>query len=221
MNKIKHSIILMRLTAGVFCSFLTTTQVQASEVSYNVQNSDTIFVPGTFDEMYQQVKPNVVKTLVDNQKQQSKVVSYYMDKTLPQGFKDDASNGMLSWNQAAGFEFVPVSSKDDANIVFSGTSTDGNLGKYIEHADGVTQVVKHHADKGHDIIDQAVIKVNFDQLTKDESTITGTRIYEHEIGHALGLQHHIDSSTDSIMADSAGWVDITSNDVAAINQMYK
>lgn len=118
----------------------------------------------------------------------------YVDLSNPT-LRAAATKAIDQWNQTGAFTFRPVQNKADANIVV----TDATTG-YLLHAD---------------------VQLNAGYLLNANYGYSPQRIVntaEHELGHAIGLQH---TNATSVMQPAGSFYPIQPADVEAVKQLYQ
>lgn len=115
------------------------------------------------------------------------------------------------WNQTGAFTFHQTKSKADADVVVTAIS---------EHKNGAAGLTttKMNATTGYII--HADVQLNAEYLLSPAYGYTQDRIIntaEHELGHAIGLQH---SSAVSVMQPAGSYYSIQPQDVENVKRLY-
>lgn len=117
---------------------------------------------------------------------------------------------MSQWNRTGAFKFQPVDKEDNAQIVVKAmNSNDAAAGKTQTITAAMTGQITH-----------ATVFLNAYYLMNPAYGYSEQRIVntaEHELGHAIGLNH---SNHVSVMQPAGSFYTIQPSDVAKINQLY-
>lgn len=184
-----------------------TTSATATATKSDTDN-DTATTNNT--QSYQNVSTS---DITQNEHFDTNTIPYYLTPGLAVGVQKDIRAAALNWNMNTKVNLYETKAKDTALIVFTnnGTSSkqNGLTTNTVNKSKGYTEVVSSKIDLSKNSIPQSTV-----------STM-GTRVAEHEIGHALGLKDTYSDANSSVMWYKTPKTDITAKDIAAINQYYK
>lgn len=125
------------------------------------------------------------------------------------------------WNQTGSFKLIPTNNPQ-ANIICQDQDLSKNTkddGQYITKRLGITYTnSKVDQNNGIKILTHADVNLdNTDLLKENDQYIT--RVAEHELGHAIGLDHTSEDA-HSIMKPYNPDRDITDQDVQSVKSIY-
>ncbi len=135
----------------------------------------------------------------------------YIDLSNPT-LRAATTKAIDQWNQTGAFTFRPVQNKTDANIVITAVDRQQN------GAAGLTNT-KTDATTGYLL--HADVQLNAGYLLNTNYGYSPQRIVntaEHELGHAIGLQH---TNATSVMQPAGSFYPIQSTDVEAVKRLYQ
>lgn len=119
---------------------------------------------------------------------------------------------MNSWNKTGAFTFKETTNKNEANIVVQQVEDD------TTSAAGVT-TTSYNPLTNHLL--KAQVKLNTYYLQNENYDYSYQRVVntaEHELGHAIGLQH---TNTASVMYPAGSYYSIQEQDINAARDLYK
>lgn len=135
----------------------------------------------------------------------------YIDLSNPT-LRAATTKAIDQWNQTRAFTFRPVQNKTDANIVVTAVDRQQN------GAAGLTNT-KTDATTGYLL--HADVQLNAGYLLNANYGYSPQRIVntaEHELGHAIGLQH---TNATSVMQPAGSFYPIQPTDVEAVKRLYQ
>ena len=135
----------------------------------------------------------------------------YVDLSNPT-LRTATTEAINQWNQTGAFTFRPVQSKADANIVVTAVDQQQN---------GAAGLTNTKTDSATGYLLHADVQLNAGYLLNANYGYSPQRIVntaEHELGHAIGLQH---TSTASVMQPAGSFYPIQPSDVAAVKRLYQ
>ncbi|MFC2684465.1 MAG: matrixin family metalloprotease [Limosilactobacillus oris] len=135
----------------------------------------------------------------------------YIDLSSPT-LRAATTKAIDQWNQTGAFTFRPVQNKTDANIVVTAVDRQQN------GAAGLTNT-KTDATTGYLL--HADVQLNAGYLLNANYGYSPQRIVntaEHELGHAIGLQH---TNATSVMQPAGSFYPIQPTDVEAVKRLYQ
>ncbi|WHO85113.1 matrixin family metalloprotease [Limosilactobacillus oris] len=135
----------------------------------------------------------------------------YIDLSNPT-LRAATTKAIDQWNQTGAFTFRPVQNKTDANIVITAVDRQQN------GAAGLTNT-KTDATTGYLL--HADVQLNAGYLLNANYGYSPQRIVntaEHELGHAIGLQH---TNATSVMQPAGSFYPIQPTDVEAVKRLYQ
>nr|WP_239551702.1 M57 family metalloprotease [Streptococcus saliviloxodontae] len=130
------------------------------------------------------------------------------DETLISAYKEAISN----WNSTGAFTFTMTSDQNKADII----ATD-----YSDKASQAAGLANTTTDMLTNRITHVEVMLNTYYLTSDSFGYTYERIVntaEHELGHAIGLDH--DDSQQSVMQSSGSYYGIQTTDITTVQKLY-
>ncbi|MBM7641722.1 matrixin family metalloprotease [Streptococcus loxodontisalivarius] len=130
------------------------------------------------------------------------------DQTLVSAYKEAIEN----WNSTGAFTFTLTDNEAGADIVATDYSDSSSQAAGL--ANTTTDVLTNH-------INHVDVMLNTYYLTDNNFGYSYDRIVntaEHELGHAIGLDH--DDSEDSVMQSSGSYYSIQDSDIQAVKNLY-
>ncbi|MFD1471864.1 matrixin family metalloprotease [Companilactobacillus mishanensis] len=210
MKKIK-SLALLTATAFLLTPIFGVSASQAKATT--TVSGDSLTVSKTASN-YTTSRNTSYADIMQNEHFSRNTIGYYINPGLATGVKKDIRAAALQWNMNTNVNLYETTKLNQASINFTndGTSNTQNgltRNTVAKNAGGFTEVVSTKI---------YLSRYNFGQNTL---TVTGRRIVEHELGHALGLKDSFADSTGTIMWYKTPNTDITAKDIKAINTYYK
>lgn len=141
----------------------------------------------------------------------TKSATVYIDLTNPI-LKNATTTAIQQWNQTGAFTFKTTSSKDDANIIVKAISENNN------GAAGLTQAEVNTVTGD---FEHVTVELNANYLLNPAYGYSQQRIVntaEHELGHAIGLQHN---NNQSVMQPAGSFYSIQPVDVQNVRAIYQ
>lgn len=192
-------------------SFSTTLQQDVSQIYRYVSGQDSQLGVG------QNVK-DLTKQLSDNHVHQASGVRWdtasatvYID-TQDETFRSAYQEAIRAWNQTGAFTFQIVNDKNQANIVAT-EMNDGTVSAAGEAESQTNLLTKRFTN--------VTVRLNRYYLLNSQYGYSYERIVntaEHELGHAIGLEHNEEKS---VMQSSGSFYGIQSVDVQAVKELYQ
>lgn len=130
------------------------------------------------------------------------------DSTLVSAYQE----AITAWNNTGAFTLNLVSDKESANIILTNQSDNSSqaAGETKTTTDALTNRITH-----------ADVYLNSYYLLNDAYGYSQERIVntaEHELGHAMGLEHN--DSQASVMQSAGSYYSIQATDIAALQKLY-
>ncbi|OFP47796.1 peptidase [Streptococcus sp. HMSC066E07] len=192
-------------------SFSTTLQQDVSQIYRYVSGQDSQLGVG------QNVK-DLTKQLSDNHVHQASGVRWdtasatvYID-TQDETFRSAYQEAIRTWNQTGAFTFQIVNDKSQANIVAT-EMNDGTVSAAGEAESQTNLLTKRFTN--------VTVRLNRYYLLNSQYGYSYERIVntaEHELGHAIGLEHNEEKS---VMQSSGSFYEIQAVDVQAVKELYQ
>ena len=192
-------------------NFSTTLQQDVSQIYRYVSGQDSQLGVG------QNVK-DLTKQLSDNHVHQASGVRWdtasatvYID-TQDETFRSAYQEAIRAWNQTGAFTFQIVNDKNQANIVAT-EMNDGTVSAAGEAESQTNLLTKRFTN--------VTVRLNRYYLLNSQYGYSYERIVntaEHELGHAIGLEHNEEKS---VMQSSGSFYGIQAVDVQAVKELYQ
>ncbi|MCY7210795.1 M57 family metalloprotease [Streptococcus sp. IsoGale021] len=192
-------------------SFSTTLQQDVSQIYRYVSGQDSQLGVG------QNVR-DLTKQLSDNHVHQASGVRWdtasatvYID-TQDETFRSAYQEAIRTWNQTGAFTFQIVNDKSQANIVAT-EMNDGTVSAAGEAESQTNLLTKRFTN--------VTVRLNRYYLLNSQYGYSYERIVntaEHELGHAIGLEHNEEKS---VMQSSGSFYEIQAVDVQAVKELYQ
>ena len=192
-------------------NFSTTLQQDVSQIYRYVSGQDSQLGVG------QNVK-DLTKQLSDNHGHQASGVRWdtasatvYID-TQDETFRSAYQEAIRAWNQTGAFTFQIVNDKNQANIVAT-EMNDGTVSAAGE-AESQTNLLTRR-------FTNVTVRLNRYYLLNSQYGYSYERIVntaEHELGHAIGLEHNEEKS---VMQSSGSFYSIQAVDVQTVKELYQ
>lgn len=189
-------------------NFSTTLQQDVSQIYRYVSGQDSQLGLG------QNVK-DLTKQLSDNHVHQTSGARWdkasatvYID-TQDETFRSAYQEAIRTWNQTGAFTFQIVNDKSQANIV----ATEMNDGT-VSAAESQTNLLTKR-------FTNVTVRLNRYYLLNSQYGYSYERIVntaEHELGHAIGLEHNEEKS---VMQSAGSFYGIQAVDVQAVKELYQ
>ncbi|HBJ54432.1 matrixin family metalloprotease [Streptococcus anginosus] len=192
-------------------SFSTTLQQDVSQIYRYVSGQDSQLGVG------QNVR-DLTKQLSDNHVHQASGVRWntasatvYID-TQDETFRSAYQEAIRTWNQTGAFTFQIVNDKNQANIVAT-EMNDGTVSAAGEAESQTNLLTKRFTN--------VTVRLNRYYLLNSQYGYSYERIVntaEHELGHAIGLEHNEEKS---VMQSVGSFYGIQAVDVQAVKELYQ
>ena len=136
----------------------------------------------------------------------------YIDPQMDETFQAAYVRAIENWNQTGAFRFELVSDSNEADIVAT------------EMNDGLTSVAGEAESQTNLFTGQflsVTVRLNHYYLSNPNYGYTYDRILhtaEHELGHAIGLEH---TNEVSVMQPAGSYYGIQAQDVQAVQELYE
>ena len=134
----------------------------------------------------------------------------YIDPQMDVSFQKAYADAISNWNQSGAFNFVLVT-EPEANI-FATEMNDGSTAVAGEAESQTNLLTKQFTS--------VTVRLNHYYLSNPNYGYTYDRILhtaEHELGHAIGLEH---TNEVSVMQPAGSYYGIQSQDVQAVQELY-
>ena len=135
----------------------------------------------------------------------------YIDPQMDVSFQKAYADAISNWNQTGTFNFVLVTKPDQANI-FATEMNDGSTAVAGEAESQRNLLTKQFTS--------VTVRLNHYYLSNPNYGYTYDRILhtaEHELGHAIGLEH---TNEVSVMQPAGSYYGIQAQDVQAVQELY-
>ena len=192
-------------------NFSTTLQQDVSQIYRYVSGQDSQLGVG------QNVR-DLTKQLSDNHVHQASGVRWntasatvYID-TQDETFRSAYQEAIRTWNQTGAFTFQIVNDKNQANIVAT-EMNDGTVSAAGEAESQTNLLTKRFTN--------VTVRLNRYYLLNSQYGYSYERIVntaEHELGHAIGLEHNEEKS---VMQSVGSFYGIQAVDVQAVKELYQ
>ena len=192
-------------------NFSTTLQQDVSQIYRYVSGQDSQLGVG------QNVR-DLTKQLSDNHVHQASGVRWntasatvYID-TQDETFRSAYQEAIRTWNQTGAFTFQIVNDKNQANIV--ATEMNSSTVSAAGEAESKTNLLTKR-------FTNVTVRLNRYYLLNSQYSYSYERIVntaEHELGHAIGLEHNEEKS---VMQSVGSFYGIQAVDVQAVKELYQ
>ena len=135
----------------------------------------------------------------------------YIDPQMDVSFQKAYADAISNWNQTGAFNFVLVTEPDQATI-FATEMNDGSTAVAGEAESQTNLLTKQFTS--------VTVRLNHYYLSNPNYGYTYDRILhtaEHELGHAIGLEH---TNEVSVMQPAGSYYGIQAQDVQAVQELY-
>ena len=136
----------------------------------------------------------------------------YLDPEMDDTFIRAYEEALESWNQTGAFTFQLVTSEEEADIIL--TEMDDSTVSAAGEAESQTNVLTNRFKR-------VTVRLNRHYLLNKQYNYSHQRIVntaEHELGHAIGLDHN---EEESVMQAAGSFYSIQERDIEAVRQLYK
>ena len=136
----------------------------------------------------------------------------YIDPQMDATFQKAYAEAIANWNQTGAFNFVVVTEPDQATI-FATEMNDGSTSVAGEAESQTNLLTKQFTS--------VTVRLNHYYLSNPNYGYTYDRILhtaEHELGHAIGLEH---TNEVSVMQPAGSYYGIQAQDVQAVQELYE
>ena len=136
----------------------------------------------------------------------------YIDPQMDTTFQKAYAEAIANWNQTGAFNFVVVTEPDQATI-FATEMNDGSTSVAGEAESQTNLLTKQFIS--------VTVRLNHYYLSNQNYGYTYDRILhtaEHELGHAIGLEH---TNEVSVMQPAGSYYGIQAQDVQAVQELYE
>ena len=136
----------------------------------------------------------------------------YIDPTIDRAFVRAYQEAVKAWNQTGAFTFQFVKTEEEADVIL--TQMDDATVSAAGEAESQTNVLTNRFQK-------VTVRLNRHYLLSWKYGYSNQRIVntaEHELGHAIGLDHN---EEESVMQSAGSFYSIQEMDIQAVRQLYK
>ena len=136
----------------------------------------------------------------------------YIDPQMDATFQKAYAEAIANWNQTGAFNFVLVTEPDQVTI-FATEMNDGSTSVAGEAESQTNLLTKQFTS--------VTVRLNHYYLSNPNYGYTYDRILhtaEHELGHAIGLEH---TNEVSVMQPAGSYYGIQAQDVQAVQELYE
>lgn len=136
----------------------------------------------------------------------------YIDPNINDTFKQAYQEAIANWNQTGAFSFEIVDNERDADIVT--TEMNDSSVSAAGEAQSQTNLLTNRFMSVH-------VRLNAYYLLNPRFGYSYERIVntaEHELGHAIGLDHN---EEESVMQSAGSFYNIQAQDIAAVQALYQ
>lgn len=137
----------------------------------------------------------------------------YIDPAADEVFQSAYEEAIANWNQTGAFTFQIVDSQEAADI-FATEMNDGSVSA-VGEAESQTNLLTNR-------FVSVTVRLNAHYLLNSRYQYSQRRIVntaEHELGHAIGLDHN--NEEESVMQSAGSFYSIQESDIQAVNALYQ
>lgn len=222
MNQIKKNNLILSLFyllifGGIIWLYQNNNQIQ-TQINVSIHNIQ-VFIQSSFRGLTGQIPTAPDQQENDQQdssitptnarwQQNSATVYIGLDNPV---LKNATNTAITNWNNTKAFTFKETTNKKDANIIVTATNDANN------HAAGLTNT-SMNATTGYYL--HADVQLNSYYLLNPAFGYSQQRIIntaEHELGHAIGLQH---TNKVSVMQPAGSYYPIQPYDIQSVKKLY-
>lgn len=141
----------------------------------------------------------------------NKSASIYIDLNNPV-LKNATNTAIQQWNQTGAFTFKPTTNRNNANIIVKAISENNN---------GAAGLTEMEVNTLTGYFEHATVELNANYLLNPAYGYSQQRIVntaEHELGHAIGLQHN---NGQSVMQPAGSFYPIQPVDIQNVRTIYQ
>lgn len=136
----------------------------------------------------------------------------YIDPNIDKTLKDAYETALLNWNQTGAFTFTAIDDRQKADIIL--TEMNDSTVTAAGEAQSQTNLLTNR-------FMAVTVRLNAYYLLNPSYGYSFERIVntaEHELGHAIGLDHN---ESESVMQPSGSFYSIQEQDIAAVQTLYQ